>query len=386
MTKNEIKIIKHKTLCFDDLFEAYKGCRVHKRSTLQAMEFEFELEKNLCKLFEELKNGTYEITTSICFVIKEPKPREIWAGAFRDRIVHHLIYNAIKDRFEPRFILDTYSCIPNRGTSKGFERAKLFSKNVTRNYSQTAYFLKADIQNYFNSIDKDILYRELVKFVPEIWLQDLIKKVLFHDPRKNYRLKSPKWLYEYLPEYKSLFNTPSSKGLAIGNLTSQFFSNVYLNPLDQFVKHQLKCRYYCRYVDDIIIFSPDSGYLNWVYSEINNFLLKNLALKLNHKKKIINKVEKGFDFIGSVNKFHRITPRQKTINKLMHRIKLWEQSPNRFDKDTLLALRATINSYLGLFKAKDTYKLRKTVCDRLTCLFIVPNEDYTKIVLVGKKR
>ena len=385
MTNNETKIILHRYLTFHELYEAYCDCRIHKRSTFQAQEFEYNLEQNLFGLYEELTNEKYKIGQSICFVVKEPKPREIWAGAFRDRIVHHLIYNMIKDRFEPRFIEDTYSCIPKRGTAKGFERAKRFAKNVTCNYSKTAYFLKADIQNYFNSIDKDILYQELAKFIPEKWLQNLIKQVLYHNPKENYRLKSPTWLYNYLPKYKSLFNTPSKKGLAIGNLTSQFFSNVYLNPLDQFVKHQLKCKYYCRYVDDIILFDENAGYLNWAYSEINKFLLNNLKLKLNHKKKIINKIEKGFDFIGSVNKYKRVLPRQKTINKMMNMIKKWEENPDRFKHEELIKFRATINSYLGLFKSKNTYTLRKKVCERVRCLFVYPNKDYTKIILTTEK-
>ena len=125
--KNKIDEIKLHELTLQAVFDAYFDCRKRKRNTMQSMNFEFDQEKNLFKLYQELKDGTYEIGRSICFVVTVPKPREVWAGAFRDRIVHHLIYNAVKERFENRFIQDTFSCIPNRGTLAGAQRARDFA-------------------------------------------------------------------------------------------------------------------------------------------------------------------------------------------------------------------------------------------------------------------
>ena len=229
-------------LTYKAVIEVYRCCRKRKTHTTQAKEFEFYREKNLYRLYEDLKNEQYEIGESICFIVSDPKYREVWAGSYRDRIVHHLIYNALCERFHNRFIFDTYSCIPQRGTLKGGKRAIHFAKSATQNFSKKAYFLKMDIKNYFVTIDKQILFKELSKYVQEQWLINLISQVLFHDPRENVIIKSPKKLYEKLPPYKSLFNSPKDKGLPIGNLTSQFFSNVYLNPLDQFIKHELKCK------------------------------------------------------------------------------------------------------------------------------------------------
>lgn len=383
--KNNRSKIQPEEFTFTKLFMAYYDCRKHKRNTIQAIDFEFDLEKNIHELYNEILNNNYEIGRSICFIVTEPKLREVWAGAFRDRIVHHLIYNSIKDRFINRFTNDTYSCIPGRGTLKGAKQAKIYAKKVTRNYSKKAYFLKADIGNFFNSIDKQILYKEICKYVFEPWLLDLIKKVLFHDPKNNVYMKSPQWLYETLPKYKSLFNTNPKKGLPIGNLTSQFFSNIYLNPLDQFIKHQLKIKYYCRYVDDMLLLHQDAGYLNYAYAEINKFLQKNLALSLNHKKKNINIVSKGFDFVGHVIKPNRLHLRTRIIKKSFNSINKWKKSNNRFSNNELYKFRNQINSYLGMYKHVSGYNLRKKLCAEATSIFTYPNDTYSKILLADYK-
>lgn len=368
---------------YKELCKAYFCCRKHKRSTHQALSFEYNLEENLKQLHEEIENGTYQITKSICFVVQEPKLREVWAGAFRDRIVHHLIYNAIEERFTKRFILDSFSCIPKRGTQLGILRAAQFARSVSQGYSKRAYYLKADIQNYFNSIDKNILYEEVKKYVDEEWLLKLIKQVIFHNPLTNYYKKSPQWLYDILPSYKSIFNTDPIKGLPIGNLTSQFFSNVYLNRLDQFVKHDLHCKYYCRYVDDIILFHADPGFLNDAYEKINRFLIDELALQLNHKKKDINLVQRGFDFIGRVNKFDKQYPRKRTVNKALTTIEIWKKNKNKFAPEELQKLVCAVNSYLGMFRHARAYKLRKRICEDLRCLFLEPDKNYYKIKIVN---
>jgi hypothetical protein len=133
----------------EDLFLAYYDCRRHKRNTANALKFEVNLEQNIVRLYQELKNGTYQIGRSICFVVKHPKIREIWAADFRDRIVHHLVCNFIRERFEKSFIADTYSCIKNRGTLAACHRLEKFSRSIMDNYQNKAYFLKADIKSFF---------------------------------------------------------------------------------------------------------------------------------------------------------------------------------------------------------------------------------------------
>jgi|GluameStandDraft_1065615.scaffolds.fasta_scaffold02502_2 hypothetical protein len=380
--KNKIDKIKLQELTLQAVFDAYYDCRKRKRNTMQSMKFEWQQEKNLFRLYQELKDGTYEIGKSICFVVTIPKPREVWAGAFRDRIVHHLIYNAVKERFENRFIKDTFSCIPKRGTLAGAIRARDFAKRITRNYSKTAYYMKADISNYFNSINKTILLDIIRRYVKEKWIMDLITQVINHDPRTNVFLKSKKELWDILPAHKSLFNAKKNKGLPIGNLTSQFFSNVYLNPLDQFVKHTLKIKYYCRYVDDVLLMHYDPKYLNYCYDMIDDFLKRNLDLCLNPRKKNMNHVSKGFDFVGHVIKPNRIYLRNTIIKKSFDTIKEWEKDKNRYKEENLTIFRNKLNSYLGMYIHVNGYRLRKKLCEKATTLFTASDEDFTKIYLV----
>ena len=348
--KNKIDKIKLQELTLQAVFDAYYDCRKRKRNTMQSMKFEWQQEKNLFRLYQELKDGTYEIGKSICF--------------------------------ENRFIKDTFSCIPKRGTLAGAIRARDFAKRITRNYSKTAYYMKADISNYFNSINKTILLDIIRRYVKEKWIMDLITQVINHDPRTNVFLKSKKELWDILPAHKSLFNAKKNKGLPIGNLTSQFFSNVYLNPLDQFVKHTLKIKYYCRYVDDVLLMHYDPKYLNYCYDMIDDFLKRNLDLCLNPRKKNMNHVSKGFDFVGHVIKPNRIYLRNTIIKKSFDTIKEWEKDKNRYKEENLTIFRNKLNSYLGMYIHVNGYRLRKKLCEKATTLFTASDEDFTKIYLV----
>ncbi len=369
-------------LTFEKLFEAYLDCRKHKRNTINALMFEYNLEQNLFRLYEDLVSGEYKIGQSICFIVLYPKPREVWAADFRDRIVHHLIYNEIKDKFYKRFIKDTYSCIPDRGTTNAVKSVRAHAESVTHNYTETAYFLKADLKNFFVSIDKNILYDEIQKFVNEEWVLNLIKQVIFHNPKTSVCIKSPAYKFDFLPKYKSLWHTQSDKGLPIGNLTSQFFSNVYLNVLDQYVKHYLKCKYYCRYVDDFVIMHKSPQYLNDVHKDLTVFLKERLNLELHQNKKLINKVDKGIDFVGFVVKPYRINLRQKTIKRIFKIIREQKLNEHWFYEGELETFCSTINSYLGMLRNTNGYRLRKEICLQCINLFVKCDSEFTKLTVV----
>lgn len=378
--KRKLKNVKFKNdFTKLDLYQAYWDCRKKKRSTESCIKFEYALESNMSQLYDELKAGTYTIGPSICFVVLEPKPREIWAAEFRDRIVHHLIYNIIKDRFYAHFIHETFSCIPERGTLRAGIKASRFAQSITQNYTKKAYYLKVDIKNFFVSIDKQILYELVIDRVPEKWLQKLIHQVIFNDPKKEAIIQSAKWKFDTLPEYKSLWNTPNSRGLPIGNLTSQFFSNVYLNKLDQFVKHKLKCRYYCRYVDDFIIMDESPQRLNYCYNEIAKFVKEHLALELHTKKKSINLISNGIDFVGYKIKPHRIFLRQKIMNKMFDEIKQYKEKNMDITIAELDKFYAKINSYIGQLRCVNGYNLRKKVCQMIIFPHFSIGEDCTKV-------
>lgn len=368
---------------FEELVAAYFECRRNKRNSRYALEFEFELERNLMNLYRELIEGTYQISRGICFVVEHPKIREVWAAGFRDRVVHHLIYNRLKTYFYPRFIRNSFACIPERGSLDAIQRLESGVRSITRNYSRPAYFLQFDIRNFFLSLNKDVLFELLEPGLDEPWLRRLTFQVLYHDPRQNCWMKSSREAFDRVPRYKSLWHAKSNTGLPIGNLTSQFFANVYLNELDQFVKHQLRMKYYYRYVDDAVILHESAQTLNRIYEEIDAFLRERLKLELHPYKKHLNRVELGINFVGFVVRPYRRYLRRRTINKLRSRIENWSRSRSGFDEDVLLNFRNSLNSYNGMLRNTKSWTIRKELARKVDCLFIRGDRDLTKFIVSG---
>jgi RNA-directed DNA polymerase len=235
-------------------------------------------------LYYDLIDNKYEIGRSICFIITRPKPREVWAADFRNRIVHHLIYNKFFHTFTKSFAYDSYACLPNKGTLNAAKRLKKFLRSCSQNYTKKTYFLKADIKNFFMTINKDILFGIICKKVSNPWWQNLIHKILYNDCKAKVIVKLSKKLLKFIPQHKSLFNANEKHGLPIGNLSSQFFANIYLDELDQYIKRNLKCKYYIRYVDDIVILDQNPQKLNQVYDSICSFVNLKLQIEFHEKK------------------------------------------------------------------------------------------------------
>lgn len=324
---------------FQELVHAYFDCRRTKRNSASALAFEQRLEKNLVDLYEELITGTYQPGQSICFVVTKPKPREVWAAAFRDRIVHHLLYNRVGPRIERKFIADSCACIPGRGTLYAGKRLEAKIRSVTQNWSHPAHYLKCDLANFFVSIDKRVLRWQLANLITEPWWWQLTELVLMHDPRTNYEMRGPRHLINHVPPHKRLTNQAGHLGLPIGNLSSQFFANVYLNDLDQFVKHRLHARHYIRYVDDFVLLHSDPEVLNKWHRKIESFL-PTLGAKLNPRKTVMQPVARGVDFVGHVIKPWRRTIRRKIVKEAIKRV---SEAPSE-------DLRNTANSYFGLLR------------------------------------
>lgn len=325
---------------FTELVQAYFDCRKNKRNSATALAFEQDLERNLCRLNDELLDGSYRPGKSICFVITRPKPREVWAADFRDRIVHHLFYNRIAPRFYASFIADSCACIPGRGTMYAAQRLESKIRSITQNWSRPAHYLKLDLANFFVSIDKYVLREQIAARVTELWWMRLAETILFHDPRMNYEFRGSPDMIELVPPHKRLTSQPAHLGLPIGNLSSQFFANVYLDALDQFVKHQLHARYYVRYVDDFVLLHESPQWLNQALASITKFLPERLHAHLNPSKTILQPVDRGVDFVGHVIKPWCRKTRRRTVGEAIRRIKA-------IPADELFE---TANSYLGLFR------------------------------------
>jgi len=206
---------------FDQLVQAYLDCRQHKRNNSSCQAFENHLERNLCDLYEELTSGSYQPGRSICFVITRPKPREVWAAEFRDRVVHHLLYNHIAPRFIAGFVAGSSACIPGRGTLYAAQRLEHGIRSITQNWSLPAFYLKMDLANFFVAIDKHVLFGQLAAKVHEPFWLELTRTVLFHDPRNNVEVRGSRALLARVPPHKSLFNAPADTGC----LTSSVCTN-----------------------------------------------------------------------------------------------------------------------------------------------------------------
>lgn len=331
---------RHAGFSFTDWINAYLCCRRTKRRKHTATAFEINQESALFDLQQSVADGTYTPGPSTCFIITRPRPREVWAAEFQDRIVHHLLYNAIGARIERTFITDSCACIPGRGTLYAVRRLEHHVRSATHNWSRPAHYLKMDLANFFVSIDKGILADQLRARIPEPHLIELALQILWHDPRPGALHQSDPKLRARVPPHKRLSEAPPDKGLPIGNLSSQFYANVHLDALDQFIKHRLRCRHYVRYVDDFILLHESPQQLNAWRATIETFLHERLRLQVNPAKTILQPVERGIDFVGQVIRPWRTTLRRRTFKAAMRRL----ASINDAD------LFTTANSYLGLLR------------------------------------
>jgi hypothetical protein len=350
---------------FENIYASYRECRKNKSNKISCIEFEFDLINNLWQLCYELQNKEYEIGRSICFLSHTPKLREVFAASFKDRIVHHILVRELEKMYERKFIYDVYNNREGKGTHRAVKRAKSFLK-------ANSYYLQLDIRGFFYHLDKDILFNtikeDILKFSQKNLLSSisinkedilyLCKKIIYHDPTKDFIIKGDQKAIDSLPAHKSLFKTPALKGLAIGNLTSQFFANVYLNRFDHFVKRELKLKY-IRYVDDFVLFSNSKSRLKEVKDLIENYLKDHLQLSLRDDFRLRG-ANDGLDFLGYIIRPWYLLVRRRVVNNF--RQKRARFLANEF-KNGLCSLESAkrfkqVNaSYYGHFKHANSFKL-----------------------------
>lgn len=334
---------------YKDMLDAYLDCRRYKRNKASACEFETCLEVNLRRLQKELNEETYEIGPTQVFSLTKPRPREIWAASFRDRVVHHLVYRQIGSWFERRFIEDTFSCIPGRGTLRAAERLEKFCRSITEHWSKPAYVLQVDIANYFCSINRNILCRLFSSAMEDSLTTRIFLQIIRHDPTTKAIVRS-NYDRTVIPPHKSLWNAKPMIGLPIGNLTSQFASNVYLDAFDKFVKHTLRAQYYVRYVDDMVLLSHSVETLRDWLTSISFWLLFERGLRLHPDKIKIYPITSGIDFVGHIIKPYRVYSRRRLIHAVLDVARRLRNGEN---------LSASLRSYIGFLKHTNSYNFRK---------------------------
>ena len=373
----------------EDIFDAYYECRKNKRNKTGALQFEVDLEKNLIELWEEINSGTWQPRPSTVFIVEKPVTREIFAAAFRDRIVHHLVIGRLNSFFEKSFIYDSYSCRKSKGTHFGVARAVRFVRR-----KEPAWVLKLDIRGYFMSINRNILYEKLEFFIDKNYhalnknrIKELCRIIIFNEPVKNCIYHTPKVSWEKLPKDKSLFTAKKDCGLPIGNLTSQVFANFYLNEFDHFIKKECGITEYGRYVDDFIIVHPSRTFLKKLISKIKNYLKDNLGLVLHSKKIYLQPCSNGVKFLGCFIKPSHIVSNHRTITNFKLSVIYYNNIAldHKPDKEERNSFISSINSYLGILKHYKTYKKRKHIATNLISPLwfkhtFIPSIEFGKIV------
>jgi RNA-directed DNA polymerase len=298
-----------------------------KSADVQA--FAFNLEENIFNLHHALLEKRWQPDHYQAFYVRDPKLRHIHKASVRDRVLYHAVYRVLYPIFDPLFIHDSYSCRREKGTHAGVRQLERYLRKASDNYRKPFYALKCDVKKFFDSISHSILLTLIQKRVDDLETIALIRQIIF-----------------------SFQKTPGC-GLPLGNVTSQLFANIYLNELDQFLKHRLKISYYLRYCDDFIILGNTPSVLTPLIPIIRSFLLDSLQLTLHPKKISIRKISTGIDFLGYIVLPHyqvvRTSTRRRTFRKL--------NAPNTE------ARKALVDSYIGITTHAKGYLIKQRILE-----------------------
>ncbi|MBU0760818.1 MAG: reverse transcriptase/maturase family protein [Nanoarchaeota archaeon] len=289
-------------LCsYNNLELAFLKARKRKTKKLYVKKFEKNLIQNLLDLKEELLLQTYSPSPLTTFILRDPKTRKISKSEFRDRIIHHALVNLLEPIFEKSFIYDSYANRKGKGTSKALQRFEYFKRQVSMNNTAPCFILKEDIKHYFEEVDHEVLLKIIQKKIKDKNVICLIKRILVNGAGRS-------------------GGGRTTKGMPLGNLTSQFFANVYLNEFDNFIKRRLQIKHYIRYVDDFVILDSSKQKLEETLGEIKSFLMKKLKLELHPDKTRILAIPRGLDFIGFRNFPNHKLLRKRNIRKINQKI------------------------------------------------------------------
>lgn len=291
--------------------------------------FAFNLEANIFDLHQALIEKHWQPNPYQAFYVRDPKLRHIHKASVRDRVLYHAVFRVLYPIFDPLFIHDSYSCRRGKGTHAGVQQLEQYLRKASGNYTQSYYALKCDVKKFFDSISHSILIKLIQRRVDDIETITLIRQIVF-----------------------SFQKTPGC-GVPLGNVTSQLFANVYLNELDQFIKHRLKISYYLRYCDDFIILDSAPSNLIALIPVIRAFLSGSLQLTLHPKKLILRKVSTGIDFLGYVVLPHYRVVRTSTRRRIFHKLNISGTATRE----------ASINSYIGITTHAKGYLIKQRILE-----------------------
>ena len=314
-------------------------------------EFSINIEEALLQLSKDLSSGSYAHGPYKDFYIEDPKRRHIFKAMVIDRILNHAIFRVLEPIFDKKFIYDSYSSRIERGIHKAHERFRQFAWKLSRNNTQTVWVLKCDIRKFFDSIDHSVLLKIISKTIDDMKVIELLKSII------------------------ESHTTCPGKGIPMGNLTSQLFSNIYLDQLDQHIKINLKIKNYIRYADDFVILSRDKEELLHYLSIIGIFLKENLSLSLHPNKIITRKFNQGIDFLGYILFPHLTLLRTRTRRRMLKAIKILKI---KYDSKEISekAFNQSLASYLGMLKHCRSHKIKIQINDIISPKLLAPPGSY----------
>ncbi len=325
----------------ESLFTAWVEFRRGKTGRRDVQEYGRHVEKNIFRLHRELAANKYKHSSYTSFFIHDPKVRHIRKACVRDRLVHQAAYTILMQIFEPRFIHDLYSSRVGKGTHKGVNALRTLCRKVSKNNTRPCWALKCDVRKFYDTVDHGVLLEILDRSIKDPDAIGLLKEIVesFH-----------------------VEGTPG-KGMPIGNLTSQVFTNIYLNEFDQFVKHGLRVKHYIRFADDFVLLSPSKRALEELLPKLKDYLRGKLRLELHPKKITLRPLHQGIDFLGYVNLPHHRVLRTTTKRRMLR--KLSERHSEFFERRvTEESLNQSLQSYLGVLSHANTYELKKEIQNR----------------------
>jgi RNA-directed DNA polymerase len=339
---------------FGNLYIAFLAARKGKRGQVAVASFEFDLEHNLLQLEAELRDQTYRPAPYTNFYIYEPKRRLVSAAPFRDRVLHHALCQVIEPIWEARFIHTSFACRKGKGNHRALDQCHAYVR-------QYRYAFQGDIVKYFPAIDHQILHSLLARRIADrrtLWLIDEILN-------SGAGILADEYPMTFFPQDdpatgsgQGLFAANRPRGLPIGNLTSQFWANVYLHELDKFVKHRLRCPAYLRYMDDFVLFSDDRAQLQEWKTAVRDFLAAHLRLVLHAKKSLVFPVKIGVDFCGfRIYPTHRRL-RRSSIRRFVHRFRRQREAYWRGEL-SLEEMQVSVRSWIAHAAHGDTWRLRQ---------------------------
>lgn len=344
-----MKTYKHlypEIVSFRNLLTAAQKAQRGKRFKRSTACFNHNLEKELLCLQRELTSKNYRHGHYVDFLIHDPKLRLISAAPYRDRVVHHALCNVIEPIFDRTFIFDSYACRKGKGTHAAVDRYTAFAR-------RNKYVLKCDISKYFHSIDHEILFSVLTGKIRCSDTRWLIGNII------GSRIDKSQIVYFPGDDLFTPYNR--KRGIPIGNLTSQFFSNIYLNGMDHHIKEDLNCRSYIRYVDDFVVLDDDKQRLWGVRKEIEEYL-DGLRLKLNPRKSGIHRVCDGIPFLG-----YRVFPTHRLLDKgnALRMRRRMKQMAGEYENGniSLDKIHQRVQSWIGHAGHADTWKIRSRILD-----------------------